>query len=296
MQAEMITFGPVHLDITHLERSVQFWRDLVGLHALHAAGEVTALGVDGAPLVILHPTAARPVQRGYSGLFHVAINLPSEPELARVISRVRASGHRYGASDHIVAKSLYVHDPDGIGLEITFETPERVRSFRWEEGTESPLVIDAEGRRRRGVEPLDIEEVLAKLRDGDIQRPVPSGTTVGHLQFQVQDLETSYAFYRDKIGLIPSMYAPWGRYGDLGAGGQVAHRIALNMWHGIGAPPRPSDMAGLRMFTMRFAKKEDLKAAVSRIGNAELHGREYIARDPDGNVLVMESRASVARS
>ena len=287
MKSEMITFGAVHLDIYNLARSIQFWRDLVGLHPLDATDGVTALGVDGNPLVILHPMATRPIQRGYSGLFHFAINLPSEAELARVIARVRASGYRYGTSDHIVAKSLYLHDPDGIGLEVTFETPERVRSFQWEAGTESPLVIDSEGRRRHGVEPLDVDEVLAKLPDHNIERPVPSGTIIGHLQFQVGNLEASYAFYRDKLGLIPSMYAPWGRYGDLGAGGPVGHRIALNMWHGIGAPPRPSDMAGLRSCTMRFAKEEDLKAAVTRIGNAEQHGDEYMVRDPDGNALVM---------
>ena len=287
MKSEMITFGAVHLDIYNLARSIQFWRDLVGLHPLDATDGVTALGVDGNPLVILHPMATRPIQRGYSGLFHLAINLPSEAELARVIARVRASGHRYGTSDHIVAKSLYLHDPDGIGLEVTFETPERVRSFQWEEGTESPLVIDSEGRRRHGVEPLDVDEVLAKLPDHNIERRVPSGTIIGHLQFQVGNLEASYAFYRDKVGLIPSMYAPWGRYGDLGAGGPVGHRIALNMWHGIGAPPRPSDMAGLHSCTIRFAKEEDLKAAVTRIGNAEQHGDEYMVRDPDGNALVM---------
>lgn len=53
---------------------------------------------------------------------------------------------------------------------------------------------------------------------------------LGHLQFQVEDQEASYHFFRDKIGLIPSMYAPCGSYGDLGAGGRVAHRTALKTW------------------------------------------------------------------
>jgi catechol 2,3-dioxygenase len=285
--SELITFGPVHLDISNLERSIMFWRDLVGLHVLEATAGTAALGVDDAPLVVLHASATRPVQRGYSGLYHFAINLPSEPDLARVLARVRASGRRYGASDHMVAKSIYLHDPDGIGLEITFETPDRVQSFRWDKGTESPLVIDAEGRKRSGVEPLDVEEVLAVLPDRDVMLPVPSGTIVGHLQFQVGNLETSYQFYRDKIGLIQSIYAPWARYGDLGAGGRVGHRIALNMWHGIGAPPRASGVAGLRSFTMRFASQERLRDAVARIGNAELYGRDYAVHDPDGNALFM---------
>ena len=287
MQSEMITFGPVHLDVQDFRRSLAFWRDLVGLHPIEMTDGVATLAADDAPLVVLHASATRPVQRGYSGLYHFAINLPSEPELARVIARVRASGHRFGATDHTVAKSIYLSDPDGIGLEITFETPDRVRSFQWREGERSPLVIDAEGRRRQGVEPLDIDEVLALLPGGDIIRPLPSATIVGHVQFQVRNLEDSYAFYRDKIGLIPSMYAPWARYGDLGAGGRVAHRIALNMWHGVGAPPQPAGSAGLRSFVVRFASQEHLREVAARVDNIKMAGSECVARDPDGNALVM---------
>jgi len=287
MATEFITFGTVHLDIRNIEQSLTFWQHLVGLNRLDVTDGLAALGVDGTPLVVLHQSATRPVQRGYSGLFHLAMHLPSESELARVIARVRSSGHRFGASDHIVAKSLYLSDPDGIGLEIAFETPERVRSFRWDEGSDGPLVIDAQGRKRRGVEPLSVEEVLSKLPDNDIMRPLPSGTSVGHLHLQVGALEPSYRFYRDGIGLIPNLYAPWSGYGDLGAGGRVAHRIALNTWQGAGVLPRPFGMAGMRSFTMRFQSPERLMDAVGRIGSAESRNGEYLARDPDGNVIAM---------
>lgn len=286
--SEFITFGPVHLDVRNIERSVAFWHRLVGLNQLESTDGAAVLGVDGAPLVLLHASATRPVQRGYSGLFHLAIHLPNESELARVLARLNAYGHRFGATDHIVAKSLYLNDPDGIGLEITFETPERVRSYWWDEGAAAPIVIDAEGRRRRGVEPLDLAEVLAKLLDDDIRQPLPSGTIIGHLHLQVGHIEGSYRFYHDRIGLTRNLYAPWAGYGDLGAGGQVAHRIALNTWQGVGVPPRPADMAGMRSATIRFASPERLRKAIARIGNAEPRG-EYLVRDPDGNVMVVQS-------
>jgi catechol 2,3-dioxygenase len=287
MTSELISFGPVHLEISDLDESTKFWQDLVGLQQVELTANSTILGVDGAPLVVLHTGAKSPVRRGYSGLFHLAIHLPNEPELARVLARLQASGQHFGASDHIVAKSLYLNDPDGIGLEIAFETPERVRSFRWDEGAQGPLVIDAEGRRRRGVEPLSIPEMLTKLPNGNINGPLPSGTIVGHLQFQVGELDASYRFYRDKIGLIPSMYAPWSGYGDLGAGGRVAHRIALNTWQGAGVPPRPLGMAGMRSFTMRFESRERLMEAVARIGNTEPRDGGFLGRDPDANLVVL---------
>jgi len=236
---------------------------------------------------VLHRSATRPVQHGYSGLYHLAVHLPNEPELARVLARVTASRQRFGATDHIMAKSIYLNDPDGIGLEITVETPERIRSYRWDEGSDGPLVINAQGRKRRGVEALSVEEVLSKLPDNDIMRPLPSGTSVGHLHLQVGALEPSYRFYRDGIGLIPNLYAPWSGYGDLGAGGRVAHRIALNTWQGAGVLPRPFGMAGMRSFTMRFQSPERLRDAVGRIGSAGSRNGEYLARDPDGNVIAM---------
>jgi catechol 2,3-dioxygenase len=285
--SELISFGQVHLEIRDLKQSVKFWHHLVGLNGLDQTDEYAALGIDGAPLIVLHRSATRPIQRGYSGLYHLAIHLPNEPELARVLARVRASGHRFGATDHIVAKSVYLNDPDGIGLEIAFETPERVRSYRWDRGAERPLVIDSDGRPRDGVEPLAIQDVLTKLPEGDILRLLPSGTTVGHLHLQVADLEASYRFYSDRIGLVPNLYAPWAGYGDLGAAGQVAHRIALNTWQGAGVPPRPLGMAGMRSFTMRFESPERLRDAVEKIGNAELLDGEYLARDPDGNTITM---------
>jgi catechol 2,3-dioxygenase len=287
MQSERITFGPVHLDIQSLGQSIRFWRDIVGLHLIETTGEAATLGIDGVPLVVLHASAKQSVQRGYSGLYHFAIQLPSEPELARVLARVGALHYPFGVQDHIIAKSIYVSDPDGVAVEITFETPGRVRSFQWDEGSPSALVIDQGGHRRTGIEPLDVEELLAVLPDHDIGRRLPSGTIVGHLHLQVGNLDASYKFYRDKIGLIPGMYAPWAHYGDLGAGGRVAHRIALNTWRGAGAPPRPLGVAGLRSFTLRFTSKEHFTEAVTKIGDAEARGQNYVARDPDGNVLVL---------
>jgi catechol 2,3-dioxygenase len=288
MDSELITFGPVHLEIRDPDRSVKFWRDIAGLALLDASDGVVSLGVDSAPLIVLHQSATRPVQPGYSGLYHLAIHLPNEPEFARVLARLSALGLRFGTTDHIIAKSIYLSDPDGIGLEIAFETPERVRSYRWDKGSAGPLVIDSEGRRRQGVETLDVAQVLAVLPTGDLMRPLPPGTSVGHLHLHVKNLETSYEFYRDKIGLIPNLYAPWSGYGDLGADGRVAHRIALNTWQGAGHPSRPAGVAGMLSFTMRFASPDLLRGAVDRIGSAQPRGREYVTQDPDGNALVME--------
>jgi len=290
MRSEFITFGPVHLDIRDRERSVAFWRDMVGLELFATANGSAALGIDGTALVVLHPGATQPVQRGYAGLYHLAIHLPSEPELARVVERLRYSHQRIGATDHIVAKSIYVNDPDGIGIELAFETPERVRSVRWDADSAAPIVIDSNGRQRSGVEPLDVAEVIAKLPDNDLARPLPSGTIMGHLHLQVADLDSTYSFYRDQIGLQANFYAPVAGYGDLGAGGRVSHRIAVNTWQSLGAPQRPAGAAGMRSFTMRFETPEGLRDAITRTGATRGLDDEYLVHDPAGNAFSMRGR------
>ena len=59
--SELISFGQVHLEIRDLKQSVKFWHDLVGLNRLDETDEYAALGIDGAPLIVLHRSATRPI-------------------------------------------------------------------------------------------------------------------------------------------------------------------------------------------------------------------------------------------
>ena len=67
---------------------------------------------------MLRPTATFPVDRGYSGLYHFAINLPDEPAFAQLLARLLDTGARPSTTEHVVAKSIYLADSDGIGLEL----------------------------------------------------------------------------------------------------------------------------------------------------------------------------------
>ena len=287
--AEFVTFGPVHLDVVDKDRSVGWWRDLVGLAVLADRGDLVELGVDGKPLVVLRAGAKWPVQRGYSGLYHLALDLPDEATFAQTLARLLASGARLSTIDHVVAKSIYLGDPNGIGLELTVELPERVRSIDWPSTASEPDIIDAEGRHRQGLEPLDHEQVLARLPDGPLPRSLPPETRVGHLHLAVSDLDASYSFYRDGLRFIPSNYVPVIGYGDLGTGDFRIHRIALNTWQGAGVPPRPNGMAGMDHFTLRLASPHVLNELLRRLDDGGQIDGGYLVRDPDGNAIVLRS-------
>ncbi|HUO74026.1 MAG TPA: VOC family protein [Solirubrobacteraceae bacterium] len=288
-QREFVTFGPVQLNVVDRDRSVAWWRDVAGLQVLEEHDGSVQLGAGGETLVVLRGDAVSPVRRGYSGLYHLAIYPPSEAELARALARVRQSHELMGATDHAVAKSIYVNDPDGIGLEIAIETPERVRSVRWAETETEPEIVDAQGRWRGGVEPLDVELLLRALTDDDFARPLPPGTKVGHVNLHVPDLSEAYSFYRDRLGFLQSNYAPLVGFGDLSAGIPLTHRIAVNTWQGEGAPPRPAGTAGMDHFTLRFDSRQRLEQVLARLEGVERQGDGYLAHDPAGNAMLLSA-------
>jgi catechol 2,3-dioxygenase len=282
---DFITFGPVHLDVVDTERSLAFWRDLVGLQQVEN-GDGLRLGADGEPLLVLHEGATSPVRRGHTGLYHLAVHLPTEREFARVLARLIAARHPIAPTDHVMSKAVYLDDPDGIGLELTLETPERMRVWEIDESG-VPRVIDAQGRVRSGRDPLDLGEVLAALDDDDITRPMPAGTIVGHVHLHVNELEAANRFYRDGIGFLQHAYSARIGMADLHAGGRFPHRLAVNVWQGVGAPPPPPGTAGLRHFTIRYASPGRLDEAIGRLPEAESGDGGRLVRDPAGNAVLL---------
>jgi catechol 2,3-dioxygenase len=282
---ELATFGAVHLDVTDAERSLAFWRDLVGLQLRAQDDGAVSLGTDRQTLLVLHPGATSPAQRGHAGLYHLAIHLPNEPEFARVLARLFDRRTFMSPTDHVMSKAIYLDDPDGIGLEFTLETPERVRSMRMT--PTGPEVIDASGRRRSGRDPLDVRQVLSTLADDDFARPLPPGTSIGHMHLHVGDLAASRRFYRDDLGFIEGN--DFGSGVDFHANGRFKHRIAINTWQGVGVSQPRAGTAGLRHFTIRFDTPERLQATLKRLSGVEAHSDGHLVRDPAGNAVVLTS-------
>ena len=281
--AEFVTFGAVHLDVTDAERSLAFWRDRVGLRLRAEENGALHLGTDEETLLVLHPGATSPARRGHAGLYHLAIHLPNEGEFARVLARLFARGTSMSPTDHVFSKAIYLEDPDGLGLEFTLETPERLRSVRMTPA--GPEVVDASGRRRSGRDPLDVREVLATLPDNDVDRPLPNGTTIGHMHLHVGDVDAGRRFYRDDLGFVPAN--DFGSGVDFHANGRFKHRMAINVWQGVGVSQPPAGTAGLRHFTIRFDSPERLQAALSRVDGATPHSDGHLVRDPAGNAMVL---------
>jgi catechol 2,3-dioxygenase len=125
------TVGPVHPTVAELERSLEYYREAVGLEVLHRDDVGASLGVRGRELVVLvEEPGARPATE-HTGLYHFALLLPTRLELARWLAQAaRNRVALVGLSDHFVSEAIYLSDPDEHGIEIYWDRPPRRRRAR----------------------------------------------------------------------------------------------------------------------------------------------------------------------
>ncbi|MQY21681.1 VOC family protein [Nocardia macrotermitis] len=117
------------LFVSDLERSTAFYCDVLGFRPigripggvfLQAAGSANDhdLGLfQGPEQTSRHDT-------GRVGLYHLAWEVDTLRELARIGDALRTAGALTGASNHAVTKSLYGADPDGLEFEVCWLVPD----------------------------------------------------------------------------------------------------------------------------------------------------------------------------
>ena len=125
-----VVVGHAHLKVSDLERSVAFYRDVLGFEVTQRMGGAAAFLSAGGyhhhlGLNTWESKAGPPPARGSTGLYHIAFRYPSRAALGKALRRLHAHGVALeGASDHGVSEALYLRDPDGNGLELYWDRPE----------------------------------------------------------------------------------------------------------------------------------------------------------------------------
>jgi catechol 2,3-dioxygenase len=269
--------GAIRLAVADLDRAVSFYENTIGLTALDSAEGVARLGPgDGPAIVELEPDpGAPPRPPGTTGLFHLAILVPSRADLAAATHRVTEAGWRFtGASDHLVSESLYLDDPEHNGIEIYRDRPRE----EW----------DYDGDQvRMATIPLNLQSVLGDLGDADPAAPMPAGTTMGHVHLNVSDLDSTEAFYAGGFGLDVTVRGYPGAL-FLSAGG-YHHHVGANTWAGEGAPRPPLGALGLRRYELVVPGSGGVDEVERRLvaTGADVHRDDgaLLATDPSGNAV-----------
>ncbi len=284
--SDALAWGPVHLDVTDAARSAAFWQQVIGLEPVAVDEPGQAFGAGDEVLVVLHAGARGPRPQGHSGLYHLALHVPSEADFAAVLTRAARAGWPQAPTDHITHWATYLDDPDGIQVEVAFETMDRVA--RYESAAGWPLIIDSDGRERHPVEVLDVDGVMAHARPALDEAPLADGTVVGHMHLHVGDLARAVAFYADDVGMARGVEGAAIGFADLSFGGAFPHRLAVNTWQRPGAPP-PAGAPGLRHVDIRWRDAVSRDAALDRLERSGAISTgptgALVVADPFGNTL-----------
>ncbi|WP_119069648.1 VOC family protein [Aggregatilinea lenta] len=272
--------GTVHLTVSDLARSLDFYRRALGLRVHHQDAGTATLGAGANDLLALVEQPGAQAVHGVTGLYHFAILLPSRLDLARTLRHLAETRTPLqGFADHLVSEAIYLPDPDGNGIELYRDRPRD--EWNWD-GTAVRMATD----------PLDVDGLLAELQGDDAPyEGMPPGTVMGHVHLHVSDLAVAQAFYCDVLGfdLIT-------RYGDaalfVSAGG-YHHHIGLNTWAGVGAPPPPPDAVGLRYFEIVLPDAPALAEVLARVEAARLpsapHADGVLLHDPSRNGILLRA-------
>lgn len=124
--------GHVHLKVSDIQRSLDFYTGLLGFELTTMYGDQAAFISAGGyhhhiGLNTWHSKGAPPALKQGVGLYHTAILYPERKDLAEVYKRLRQAGYPLtGASDHGVSIALYLNDPDGNGVELYYDRPKEL--------------------------------------------------------------------------------------------------------------------------------------------------------------------------
>jgi catechol 2,3-dioxygenase len=147
--------GHIHLKVADLERAIAFYRNALGFTVMQRMGTQAAFLSAGGyhhhiGLNTWRSRGGAPPPPGSTGLFHVAFLYPNRRALAVALRRLLNTEISLdGAADHGISEALYLHDPDGNGIELYRDRP----AAEWPRDADGNLTMDTR--------PLDLDELLA---------------------------------------------------------------------------------------------------------------------------------------
>lgn len=244
-----VKIGQVHLRVSDIQESVDFYKSILGLHRVgKTSSDKALLSADGSMpyLLYLHKSKNKfdPIQKRRLGLYHFAMLVPHRKNLADFFMHLQENLDAVkidGYADHAVSEAIYIRDPDYNGIEIYSDRP----------NTES---IWNKDQISMTAEPLDIRGLLAESTKS--WTGFPAKTVIGHVHLHVSNLVNAKKFYSEILGMTNTASMQGALFF---AAGKYHHHIATNVWLGENIPKASTESPGLDYFTLQFSSKDKLR-------------------------------------
>jgi len=144
------------LYVRDVERTREFYENALGFRTLiWAAGQAAFFQAPGSTndhdlgaFQIGSGAGPSTAGRGAVGLYHLAWEVDTLSELARIRAVLAGRGALTGASDHVTTKAIYAKDPDGIDFEVSWLVPADLITDEMRQATATltrPRPLDLEG-------------------------------------------------------------------------------------------------------------------------------------------------------
>ena len=271
---ESASVGAACLIVSDLQRSLDFYAGVIGLHVLSQTARSAQLGVavDQRVLLELEQRPGVHALKGKRlGLYHTAVLLPSRAELASFAEHLYHSGIRAGSSNHLVSEAFYLTDPDGLEIEVYADRDRSEWPWRGSE-------LDA------AVLPLDWRGLL--MTPHSPWKGVPSETIMGHIHLYIGDLEKADRLYRTGLGMTLRTGSIPGAL--FLAAGDYHHHVGVNTWAGQVPPAMDSD-ARLAWWSLKVPAKESSSLQETMLQSGWLLRPDQSLADPWGIALRLTS-------
>ena len=266
------------LKVKDLKRSLEFYKNIMGLQVLEEKDREVKLTVDGiTPMVVLiQPEDVIDKLPRRTGLYHFAVLLPSRFHLGLFLKNIKNKNHSIvGGANHGVSEAVYLEDPDKNGIEVYADTPEETWNRK-------------DGEIKMVTEALDYISIIDTTGDKEWEGAPPE-TIIGHIHLHVADLDKSLKFYEAlDFNLVQAMR---NQAYFISTGG-YHHHIGFNIWNGKGAAPLPDNSVGMKYYTLKYPSKEMLKDVLNRLKTLDYkyveEGDSIFIHDPSLNLIQMK--------
>lgn len=266
------------LKVKDLKRSLEFYKNIMGLQVLEEKDREVKLTVDGiTPMVVLiQPEDVIDKLPRRTGLYHFAVLLPSRFHLGLFLKNIKNKNHSIvGGANHGVSEAVYLEDPDKNGIEVYADTPEETWNRK-------------DGEINMVTEALDYISIIDTTGDKEWEGAPPE-TIIGHIHLHVADLDKSLKFYEAlDFNLVQAMR---NQAYFISTGG-YHHHIGFNIWNGKGAAPLPDNSVGMKYYTLKYPSKEMLKDVLNRLKTLDYkyveEGDSIFIHDPSLNLIQMK--------